>query len=96
MRFFWLMMLASLLSIGLGLGIFSCARSSNIQSSRMTTTIYLPVGRKLTGITWKVNALWTVTTEAQKGEFVGTTWHLDEWSSWGILNGHYVLQEIPK
>ena len=69
---------------------------SKMEAWGAVTMIALPPGRKLAGTSWKNNDLWVLTREAAAGETSDQIWSLDEYSGWGLLNIHIVLQEVPK
>jgi hypothetical protein len=78
------------------LSVSSCTRGAAARRWRFENTIVLPPGRKLVGVTWKGNDLWTITRPAKPDEPVDEAWHLDEHSSWGFFSGRLILRETAK
>ena len=74
----------------------SCTQETAVRKWGFESTIVLPPGRKLAGVTWKGNDLWTVTKPAKPGESADEVWYLDEHSSWGVFGGRLILRETAK
>ena len=71
-------------------------RVSRMAALKVSAVVQAPPGRKLGNAMWKDGDLWILTRPAGEGERPDQEWTLDEHSSWGILNNHILLKEMPR
>lgn len=72
----------------------SCTENSRARNFGDTADIEVPCGQKVSNITWKKDQLWYSTVKAEKG-YIFKTHNFREESSWGLLEGNYILKEKP-
>jgi hypothetical protein len=77
-----------------------CSPNNRLVSRRhawgVNTVVEAAPGRKLVDAMWKGDDLWILTRPAGEGERADREWMLDEYSTWGALNNHILLKEIPR
>lgn len=71
----------------------SCTENSRAKSWGGTAKITLPAGQKLVNVTWKDANLWYMTRPMRADE-VAETYSFNEESSFGMLEGSYVITEV--
>lgn len=72
--------------------LFSCTDNNRVKNYGGTATIDLPANTKLVNCTWKGEQMWTLTrdmTETDSAE----TYKFKEYSSFGIIEGTYIIKE---
>lgn len=76
------------------LALFGCSGCGNMvaKSYGGTISIDLPVGEKLSEVTWKDNNLWYLTRPMREGE-EAETWTFQEKSNYGVMEGKVILKE---
>lgn len=75
------------------LALVGCTEQHRARNFGGKSTVKLDPGRKLVNVTWKgEGALWLLTREARPAE-APETWHFDENSGWGFLEGCVVIEE---
>ena len=83
----------TILSIfAIGLIATSCTENSRVKRFGGTGEIDLPQGKKLINITWKQDQIWYLTRPMRKDE-VAETYQFQEESSWGVVEGTYIIHE---
>jgi len=81
-----------ILSLMVVMTIVSCTENSRAKTFGGTMTINVPVGNKVTNITWKGSQLWYSYRELQEGE-VPVIQHFVEDSKWGMVEGEVIFFE---
>lgn len=70
----------------------SCTENARVKRFGGTGDINLPQGKKLVNITWKQDEIWYLTRPMRKDE-VAETYQFQEESSWGVVEGTYIIHE---
>ena len=74
------------------ISLTACTQNSRAKSFGGTAKITLPAGQKLVNVTWKDTQLWYITRPMRADETV-ETYTFNEESSWGVIEGTYVIRE---
>lgn len=69
-----------------------CTENSRAKKWGGTAKYDLPAGKKLVNATWKDDELWLLYRERRANEPI-ETYHFAEKSSWGIIEGTYIINE---
>jgi hypothetical protein len=69
-----------------------CTDNQRMKAYGGTATIELLAGQKLVNVTWKDTDIWVLTRQARPGE-QPETYTFQEKSSYGIINGTYLIKE---
>jgi len=72
--------------------LIGCTQNEKVKSFGGTATLELDKGQKLVNVTWKETELW-VLTKQMNNEDVPETYKFKEHSSFGILQGTYIIKE---
>lgn len=80
--------------IGLFFGYVTtgCTENSRVKMFGGTGEMTLPRGQKLVLVTWKDSELWYLTKPMSKADSA-ETYHFQEKSSFGIMEGTYIIHE---
>ncbi len=78
--------------ITVGFLMVSCTQNERVKSWGGEGTINLPKGRKLVNVTWKEDQIWYLTREMNSND-VAETYHFEEESSWGVVEGSFNIIE---
>jgi hypothetical protein len=70
----------------------SCTQNARVKSFGGTGDINLPQGQKLVNVTWKETQVWYLTRPMHKDE-TPETYRFQEESSWGVVEGTYLIHE---
>ena len=70
----------------------SCTENSRVKNFGGEGNINLPKGQKLVNVTWKETQVWYL-TRPMKEDDVAETYHFQEESSWGMIEGTYNIVE---
>lgn len=70
----------------------SCTENSRVKRFGGVGEIDLPQGKKLVNITWKQDQIWYLTRNMRNDE-VAETYQFQEESSWGVVEGTYIIHE---
>ncbi len=70
----------------------SCTDNSRVKNWGGEATLHLPKGQKLLNVTWKGSQLWYL-TRPMTDKDVPETYYFHEESSWGMVEGTYVMVE---
>jgi hypothetical protein len=70
----------------------SCTENSRVKRFGGVGEIDLPQGKKLVNITWKQDEIWYLTRNMRNDE-VAETYQFQEESSWGVVEGTYIIHE---
>lgn len=81
-----------ILILSLFLLVVGCTQNERVKSFGGTGTLQLDKGQKLVNVTWKETELW-VLTKQMNNEDVPETYIFKEHSSFGVLQGTYVIKE---
>ena len=76
----------------MSLSFISCTENSRAKNFGGNAKLDLPTGEKLVLVTWKDDALWTLTRDMKSDE-VAETYKFKEKSSLGMLEGSYTIIE---
>ena len=71
----------------------SCTQNQRAKKFGGTAEITLPKGTKLVTATWKGDALWYM-TRPMNDEDVAETYTFQEESSYGLIEGTYIIKEV--
>jgi hypothetical protein len=74
------------------LSLSACTQNSQAKNWGGTARLDLPAGQKLVNVTWKDTELWYITRPMRADE-VAETYTFNEESSWGVMEGTYVIKE---
>ena len=74
------------------LGFSACTENQRAKNFGGTAEITLPKGKKLVNATWKETSLWYLTRD-MKPEEKAEIYNFSEESSWGIIQGGYIIKE---
>ena len=77
------------------LSITSCTKNQRVKTWGGEATFELPANEKLVLVTWKEDELWYLTRPMTADDKV-ETYKFQEKSSWGMLEGTYILKEVRK
>lgn len=75
--------------------IFSCTENSRVKHYGGTGNIDLSAGEKLINVTWKGQELWILTRPMLSTDSA-VTYKFHEKSSYGIVEGTYIITEKKK
>jgi hypothetical protein len=84
--------LSIILLMLMSLSFISCTENSRAKNFGGNAKLDLPTGEKLVLVTWKDDALWTLTRDMKSDE-VAETYKFKEKSSLGMLEGSYTIIE---
>ncbi len=70
----------------------SCTQNQRVKKWGGTGNINLPKGTKLVTVTWKNDQVWYLTRPMTESD-IAETYNFHEESSWGIIEGTYVIIE---
>ena len=70
----------------------SCTENQRAKRWGGTAGVTLEEGQKVVTVTWKDSDLWILTRDRKAGESVDTYTFFEE-SSWGVLEGSYIIKE---
>ena len=70
----------------------SCTQNQRVKRWGGTGNINLPKGTKLVTVTWKNDQVWYLTRPMTESD-IAETYNFQEESSWGIIEGTYVIIE---
>ena len=84
------LLLVSVLLISLSMT--SCTQNQRAKHWGGEAKVYLPAGKQLDMVTWKEDNLWILTSERPNG-VAPKKYQFNEESSWGLLEGTYVIVE---
>ena len=70
----------------------SCTQNARVKAWGGTGDINLPAGQKLVNVTWKETQVWYLTRPMHKDE-TPETYKFQEESSWGVVEGTYLIHE---
>jgi hypothetical protein len=76
----------------LSLLVVSCTENSRVKNWGGKSTLELPKGQKLVNVTWKESELWYLTKPMTTSDSA-ETYYFQEESSWGVVEGTYVIVE---
>jgi hypothetical protein len=87
--------LAFILLLIISVSVFasSCTQNSRAKKWGGTASITLPTGKKLVNVTWKGESLWYM-TRPMRSDDVAETYEFQEESSYGMIEGTYVIREV--
>lgn len=71
----------------------SCTQNQRAKEWGGTAEMTLPAGQKLVVATWKEDHLWTLTRPMHTNE-TAETYNFKETSSWGVIQGEYIIHEV--
>lgn len=74
------------------LGLNSCTDNSRVKNWGGEATLNLPAGQKLVNVTWKESQLWYL-SRPMKSTDSAETYYFHEESSWGMVEGTYIIKE---
>jgi hypothetical protein len=80
------------LAIGVIAMLGSCTENNRVKNWGGEGTIKLPKGRKLVNVTWKNTQVWYLTRPMSSSD-VAETYQFQEESSWGVMEGTYIIVE---
>jgi hypothetical protein len=81
-----------LILLTLLLGLNSCTDNSRVKNWGGEATLNLPAGQKLVNVTWKESQLWYL-SRPMKSTDSAETYYFHEESSWGMVEGTYIIKE---
>lgn len=70
----------------------SCTDNQSVKGWGGTADFEMPAGQKLINVTWKNNELWYLTREMTDKDSC-ESYKFQEKSSWGIMEGTYLIKE---
>jgi hypothetical protein len=73
----------------------SCTKNNRVKNWGGTATMHLPENQKLVTVTWKESELWYL-TKPMTNEDVAETYEFREESSFGLMEGKYIIKESKK
>lgn len=83
----------TILSISAILVLASCTENSRVKSFGGTGTVEIAPTQKFVNVTWKEDELWIITKNRTSADTTHDTYNLREKSSYGVLEGTYVITE---
>jgi uncharacterized lipoprotein YehR (DUF1307 family) len=84
--------LVLLLAIVFAISLTSCTENTRAKNFGGNASMDLPSGQKLVIVTWKDDNLWVLTKPMTEKD-VAETYTFQEESSFGILEGTYIITE---
>ena len=90
--FLFTLSLASFFTLGL-IVFSSCTENTRVKSWGGTGQLEIPKDKKFVNITWKGEDLWIITRPRKATDTTYETYHFQEESSWGMMEGTYVITE---
>ncbi len=81
-----------LILLALLLGLNACTDNSRVKNWGGKATLNLPAGQKLVNVTWKESELWYLSRPMKPTDSV-ETYYFQEESSWGMMEGTYIIKE---
>jgi hypothetical protein len=79
----------------IGFSLIACTENSRVKGWGGTGKMLLPKGKKLVNVTWKGENVWYLTRAMRPGE-VPEVYEFQEESSFGIIEGTYIITEQAK
>lgn len=87
-----IIILALFLTMGTGLGLYSCTENIRTRAFGGKGTLNLPAGKKLINATWKETDLWFL-TRTMTDKDIAETYTFTESSSFGVFEGEITIVE---
>lgn len=84
-----------LLILSLGIVISSCTNNEKVKSWGGTAKFNLPVNKKLVNITWKGDEIWYLVKDMKITDSA-ETYEFKEKSSYGMMEGTYIIHEVKE
>jgi hypothetical protein len=76
------------------LALASCTENARVKIYGGTGTVEIPADKKFVNVTWKETELWIVTRNRTSVDTTYETFQFQEKSSWGMIEGTYIIKEI--
>jgi hypothetical protein len=71
----------------------SCTENSRVKNFGGTAELDIAPTQKFVNVTWKEEQLWVITKDRTNADTTYNTYRLQEHSSYGMLEGTYVITE---
>jgi hypothetical protein len=71
----------------------SCTENSRVKNFGGTGELEISPSQKFVNVTWKEEQLWVITKDRTSADTTYNTYRLQEHSSYGMLEGTYVIKE---
>lgn len=81
------------LSLIATLALMGCTQTQRAKDWGGKAEMTLPAGQKLVTVSWEGHHLWTLTRPMRTNE-TAETYSCKETSSWGVMQGEYVIHEV--
>lgn len=83
----------TILSISAILLLASCTENSRVKNFGGTGEVEIDPTQKFVNVTWKNEELWVITKDRTSADTSHNTYRLQEKSSYGVLEGTYIITE---
>lgn len=83
----------TILSISAILLLASCTENNRVKNFGGTGEVEIAPTQKFVNVTWKNEELWVVTKDRTSADTSYDTYRLQEKSSYGVLEGTYIITE---
>jgi hypothetical protein len=74
----------------------SCTDNDRVKNWGGTANLTIPANEKFVNVTWKETELWIVTRDRTAADTTYDTYRFQEKSSYGMMEGTYIIKEVRK
>jgi hypothetical protein len=74
----------------------SCTDNDRVKNWGGTATLEVAPDQKFVNVTWKETQLWIVTRDRTAADTTYETYQFQENSSYGMMEGTYIIKEVRK
>lgn len=74
----------------------SCTDNDRVKNWGGSAELTIPSDEKFVNVTWKESELWIVTRDRTAADTTYDTYRFQEKSSYGMMEGTYIIKEVRK